>query len=162
MTQQQEAPKPSPAASPVAAKFIITANSPRELALKTAQALLREGLFEDRETQGGKDGKGEKKPYAVWNLDDSGTIANYNDGITLTPEEARMFPTGKGLPVVFSSSFALRQLAPAAVVAARISERLAMTATREANKVASASNSALLDEINKRRIAEGKAPITEI
>lgn len=138
--------------------FHVEASSPRELMVKAAAAILKTGVFEMRQTNP-KDPKTPKSDYLIWNMDDSGKIGEYNNGITLTAAEARLLPTIKGLPLVFTGGFVLRQLTPQAVFAARNTERQLATATREANKVAGASDDAILAELNARRAAKGLPPI---
>lgn len=149
-----------PATPKVAPKFVIEANSPRELALKVARAIFKTGQFDLRQTQ---PEKGTPSSYAVWNLDDSGKVSNsMMHGITLTMDEAKQFPTERGVPVLFSVNFALRQLTPLAAASAAINERHVQTAARDAASASKASDAALLAEYNKRRIAKGLEPVDEI
>lgn len=139
--------------------FAITANSHRELMLKVALEVLKTGEFvEIQKTD--KDRKPTGEYYMLWNLDDSGKVnSGYNDGISLTAEEAKTLPTTKGFPIVFSGSIVLRQLVPAANLPARIVARQAATVERATKAASRLSEDVLLAELNRQRVARGEKPI---
>lgn len=150
---------PNAAPAPKGSLFAITANSHRELMLKVAMEVLRTGQFvEVPKTD--KDGKPTGEYYMLWNLDDSGKVnPGYNDGISLSPDEARTLPTTKGFPIVFSGSLVLRQLVPAANLQSRIDSRKAATVERNTKAASKLSEDVLLAALNAQRIARGEKPI---
>lgn len=141
-----------------APRFLIAANSERELALKVARELLKSSAFitvEKTDAEGKANGK-----YALWNLDDSGKVSTaMAAGITLTAEEAATLPTGDGFPVMFSTSVVLRQLTPKNALTARIAERRVATANRSKANAERAADDDLYATINARRAKLGLPPI---
>lgn len=134
-----------------APRFVIEANSPRELLVKVTRAiLLEEGFMAVEKTdEGGK----VKSKYAIWNMNDDGKITTSPyPSLTLTPEEGLLLPTEDGLPAVLGVSLALKQLGPKATLASRIAERQVATATRSAANASKAQTDDLLAELRRRGV----------
>ena len=95
--------------------------------------------------------------YAKFALGEGPT--DFRKSLPLDSAQSRRLKTLHGLPMALSFQVAVLDLVPEQSAEQHRRERLAMTAEREAKKVGSISNDSLLQELNKRRVAEGLEPI---
>jgi len=159
MTQTQETPQAAPAKPPVINgetgkwQFVAQGNTIEELCISTAEALLKANAFMAQKSTA----KENPTTYAEFSLGDGPT--NFRKNLVLNAAQGRKLAAIHGIPMALSFRVALLDLVPAASAEARRRERVAMTAEREAKKVGSIGTANLLEELNKRRVAEGLEPL---
>ena len=155
-------PQPAPNAptaitTPPKAKFNAKGDSKEEFCINVVQELIRMGLVVTQTSKPTKDGKGGNKLYLKFSLGDVPT--RFGTLLELTPEQARRLNTSHGTPLAMDFNVALLDITPASAVPARIAERRLQTITRQTNSVSRMPANILLEELNRKRVAEGLEPI---
>ena len=95
----------------------------------------------------------------VWGAWDLGTGSGLYKSVDLTPVQSGRLRTVHGIPMALGFRVTVLDIVPQPQAEARRKEREVQTATRDTNRAGSVSTSTLLDELNRRRAAEGLEPI---
>jgi hypothetical protein len=137
---------------------LMGALSTEDLCVQFTKELIRRNLIPVIEKRSEKKGV----PSTFWGAFDLGTGSGLYKSIDLSPVQSRELNMQHGVPMALGLRATVLDLTPQPQAEARRKERVLQTATRESNKVTSVSTNALLDEVNRRRVQEGKAPLTEL